>query len=79
MCTACKSNSNNVLKNRLNSDCRSLRKRLISVKKKAYARYKLQKDSGDYAVYRQITLNLANYSYCPEAYVVEAYEVEYGN
>lgn len=79
MCTACKSKTSNNFKNTSNSNCKGLRKRLITIKKKAYARYKLQKDESDYHVYRQVTLNLANYSYCPELYVVEVYEIEYGN
>jgi len=79
MCTACKNKSSNNFQKFSGSNCKGLRKRLINIKKKSYARYKLEKDESNYAVYRQLTLNLANYSFCPELYVVEAYEQEYGS
>lgn len=63
--------------NKSSTGCKSLRSRLQVVKKKAYARYKLENNTEDYDVYRQISTDLANLSYCPEMYVVVAYETEY--
>lgn len=79
MCSACSKGKKTSFQSTSNPNCKNLRKRLISIKKKAYARYKIEKDESDYSVYRQITLSLSNYSFCPELYVVEAYETEYGN
>lgn len=58
--------------------CRTLRKDMMNIKKKAYSRYKLEGDTSDLEVFNKITQDLRNFKYCPEQEVVTLYKNEYG-